>query len=155
MTESRTLEIVVGAFVLLGLLAVLALSMQVSNLTTLAGSNGYEVTVKFDNIGGLKVRSPVKMAGVQIGRVSSIKLDGQTYQADVTLDIERKYNKIPTDTSAKIYTAGLLGEQYISLEAGGDDEYLKQGSEITLVSNAVVLEQVISQFLYSKAADKK
>ena len=83
MTESRTLEIVVGAFVLLGLLALLALSMQVSNLTTFSGNNGYEVTVKFDNIGGLKVRSPVKMAGVQIGRVSSIKLDGQTYQADL------------------------------------------------------------------------
>ena len=111
--------------------------------------------VKFDNIGGLKVRSPVKMAGVQIGRVAGIKLDSRTYQADVTLEIDRKYNKIPTDTSAKIYTAGLLGEQYISLEAGGDDEYLKQGGEITLVSNAVVLEQVISQFLYSKAAEKK
>lgn len=155
MTESRTLEIVVGAFVLLGILAVLALSMQVSNLTTLAGSNGYEVIAKFDNIGGLKVRSPVKMAGVQIGRVAGIKLDNRTYQADVTLDIDSKYNKIPLDTSAKIYTAGLLGEQYISLEAGGDEEYLKQGGEITLVSNAVVLEQVISQFLYSKAAEKK
>ena len=155
MTESRTLEIVVGAFVLLGMLALLALSMQVSNLTTLAGGNGYEVNVKFDNIGGLKVRSPVKMAGVQIGRVAGIKLDNRTYQADVTLDIDSKYNKIPLDTSAKIYTAGLLGEQYISLEAGGDEEYLKQGSEITLVSNAVVLEQVISQFLYSKAAEKK
>ena len=155
MTESRTLEIVVGGFVLLGMLALLALSMQVSNLTTLAGGNGYEVNVKFDNIGGLKVRSPVKMAGVQIGRVAGIKLDSRTYQADVTLDIDNKYNKIPLDTSAKIYTAGLLGEQYISLEAGGDEEYLKQGSEITLVSNAVVLEQVISQFLYSKAAEKK
>jgi len=155
MTESRTLEIVVGGFVLLGMLALLALSMQVSNLTTLAGGNGYEVNVKFDNIGGLKVRSPVKMAGVQIGRVAGIKLDNRTYQADVTLDIDSKYNKIPLDTSAKIYTAGLLGEQYISLEAGGDEEYLKQGSEITLVSNAVVLEQVISQFLYSKAAEKK
>ena len=155
MTESRTLEIVVGAFVLLGMLALLALSMQVSNLTTFAGGAGYEVNVKFDNIGGLKVRSPVKMAGVQIGRVAGIKLDNRTYQADVTLDIDSKYNKIPLDTSAKIYTAGLLGEQYISLEAGGDEEYLKQGSEITLVSNAVVLEQVISQFLYSKAAEKK
>ncbi len=157
MTESRTLEIVVGGFIFAGLLALLMLSMKVSNLTDIGGTDGYEIKAKFDNIGGLKVRSPVKMAGVKIGQVSAIDFDPTSYRAEVTLKIDRRYDKIPTDTSAKIFTAGLLGEQYISLEAGGDDHYLKPGGEITLVSNAVVLEQVIGQFLYNKAAgnDKK
>lgn len=152
MVESRWVEIAVGGFVLAGILALVLLAMKVSNLSDFGGGDGYEVKVKFDNIGGLKVRAPVKMAGVQIGRVSDISFDNETFRAVAVLDIDRRYNKIPTDTAAKIYTAGLLGEQYVSLEAGGDEETLKDGDTITLTSNAVVLEQVISQFLYSKAA---
>ncbi|MGQ0657017.1 MAG: outer membrane lipid asymmetry maintenance protein MlaD [Chromatiales bacterium] len=152
MMESRQLEITVGAFILMGMLALLMLAMKVSNLGEFGGGDGYEVRAKFDNVGGLKVRSPVKMAGVQVGRVSAIGFDDKTYQAVATLRIDRRYDKLPLDTSAKIYTAGLLGEQYVSLEAGGEEEYLKEGDQITLTSNAVVLEQVIGQFLYSKAA---
>lgn len=153
MFESRTVEIVVGVFIALGLAALLMLAMEVSNLSTTSGGDGYEVRVKFDNIGGLKVRSPVKMAGVPIGRVSAIGFDNEDYRAVATLRIEQQFDKIPKDTAAKIYTAGLLGEQYVSLDAGGDEAYLTDGDEITLVSNAVVLEQVISQFLYNKAAE--
>jgi len=152
MMESRQLELTVGAFILMGILALLVLAMKVSNLSDFGGGDGYEVRAKFDNIGGLKVRSPVKMAGVQVGRVSAIDFDDQTYQAVATFRIDHRYNRLPTDTSAKIYTAGLLGEQYVSLEAGGEEEYLKDGDQITLTSNAVVLEQVIGQFLYNKAA---
>jgi phospholipid/cholesterol/gamma-HCH transport system substrate-binding protein len=154
MIESRTVETVVGVFIALGLAALLMLAMEVSNLSTMGGGgDGYEVRVKFENLGGLKVRSPVKMSGVQVGRVAEIVYDSQVYKAVATLRINAEYDRIPKDTAAKVFTAGLLGEQYVSLDAGGEEEYLKDGDEITLVSNAVVLEQVISQFLYNKAAD--
>ncbi len=152
MLESRQLEITVGAFILMGMLALLMLAMKVSNLGEFGGGEGYDVVAKFDNIGGLKPRAPVKMAGVQVGRVAAIGFDDKTYQAVATFRIDSRYDKLPLDTSAKIYTAGLLGEQYVSLEAGGEEEFLKDGDQITLTSNAVVLEQVIGQFLYSKAA---
>ena len=152
MLESRQTEIAVGAFIFAGLLALVMLAMKVSNLTDFGSGDTYEVKVKFDNIGGLKVRAPVKMAGVEIGRVADIGFDNKTFQAVAVMRISSRYNAIPKDTAAKIYTAGLLGEQYIALEAGGDEETLKNGDFITLTSNAVVLEQVISQFLYSKAA---
>ncbi len=152
MVEYRKIEILVGAFVFAGLLALTMLAMKVSNLTDFGGGDGYEVKAKFDNIGGLKVRAPVKMAGVQIGRVAEIGFDNKTFQAVAVMKIDRKFNAIPKDTAAKIYTAGLLGEQYIALEPGGEEESLKDGDSIVLTSNAVVLEQVISQFLYSKAA---
>lgn len=159
MLESRQTEITVGAFIFAGLLALVMLAMKVSNLTDFGGGDTYDVKVKFDNIGGLKVRAPVKMAGVEIGRVAEIGFDNKTFQAVAVMRISSNFNVIPKDTAAKIYTAGLLGEQYIALEAGGEEETLKNGDFITLTSNAVVLEQVISQFLYSKAAgddkDKK
>jgi phospholipid/cholesterol/gamma-HCH transport system substrate-binding protein len=145
------LEIVVGLFVALGLAALFMLAMKVSNLSAATGEDGYNVTARFENIGGLKVRSPVTVAGVRIGRVSEINFDNTTFEAVVTMNIGEAYNSLPTDTSASIFTAGLLGEQYISLEPGGDDKSLQQGSEIRLTQSAIVLEQIIGQFLYSQA----
>ena len=151
MHNSRALEIVVGLFVALGLAALFMLAMKVSNLTTVAGGDGYNVTARFENIGGLKVRSPVSVAGVRVGRVSEVNFDNNTFEAVVTMNIGKAYNTLPTDTSASIFTAGLLGEQYISLEPGGDDKSLQSGSEIRLTQSAIVLEQIIGQFLYSQA----
>jgi len=153
MFQLRTVEIGVGIFVALGLAALFMLAMKVSNLATWTQTDGYDVIARFDNIGGLKVRSPVTMAGVRIGRVKGIEFDDYTYEAVVTLDIEGRYRRIPGDTTASIYTAGLLGEQYVSLEPGGDEAYMMQGSEIQLSQSALVLEQIVGQFLYSKAAE--
>ena len=151
--STKGLEIGVGIFVALGLAALLMLAMKVSNLAESSGEDGYEIKARFDNIGGLKVRSPVTMAGVRIGRVSSISFDNQTYEAVVTMNIRPQYDRLPRDTSASIFTAGLLGEQYVGLEPGGDDRFLKEQDEITLTQSAVVLEQVIGQFLYNRAAE--
>lgn len=151
MHNSKALEIIVGLFVVLGLAALFMLAMKVSNLTTFAGEDGYEVTARFENIGGLKVRSPVTVAGVRVGRVSAIGFDNKTFEAVITMTISKDYDVLPTDTSASIFTSGLLGEQYVSLEPGGSEKSLKQGSEIRLTQSAIVLEQVIGQFLYSQA----
>lgn len=152
--QSRVVEIWVGVFVALGFAALFMLAMQVSNLSSLYADKGYEVTARFRNIGGLKVRSPVKMAGVRIGRVSRIDFDNKNYEAIVTMNIERQYDKIPTDSSASILTAGLLGEQYIGLEAGAETEYLVKNSELnpSLTQSAIVLEQLIGKFLYNSAS---
>lgn len=150
---SKTVEVGVGLFVALGLAALLMLAMKVSNLAELTTPDGYQVTARFDNIGGLKVRAPVTMAGVRIGRVTEIGFDDNTYEAVVRFSVNPRYVRIPMDTSASIFTAGLLGEQYIGLEAGGDEEFLTGGGEITLTQSAIVLEQVIGQFLYNKAAE--
>jgi len=149
--QSKTVEIGVGIFVALGLAALLMLAMKVSNLAEYTAGEGYVVSARFDNIGGLKVRAPVTMAGVRIGRVTEIGFDSQTYEAVVKLDIQSQYDRIPTDTSASIFTAGLLGEQYVGLEPGGDLNFLGDQDEITLTQSAIVLEQVIGQFLYSQA----
>ncbi len=151
MIQSKQTEILVGLFVAAGLAALFMLAMKVSNLGDFTDEKGYQVTANFQNIGGLKPRSPVSMAGVRVGRVAEIKLDPETYDAVVTLNIYSQYDNIPLDSSASIFTAGLLGEQYIGLEAGADDFYLADGDEITLTQPAVVLEQIIGQFLYSKA----
>jgi phospholipid/cholesterol/gamma-HCH transport system substrate-binding protein len=150
---SKTVEVGVGVFVALGLAALLMLAMKVSNLAELSAPDGYSVLARFDNIGGLKVRSPVRMAGVRIGKVTGIGFDDNTYEAVVTLSIHPTYERIPIDTSASIFTSGLLGEQYIGLEAGAEEIFLADEGEITLTQSAIVLEQVIGQFLYSKAAD--
>lgn len=151
MIQSKQTEILVGLFVAAGLAALFMLAMKVSNLGDFTDEKGYQVTASFQNIGGLKPRSPVSMAGVRVGRVADIKLDPETYDAVVTLNMYPEYDNIPLDTSASIFTAGLLGEQYIGLQAGADDFYLADGDEITLTQPAVVLEQIIGQFLYSKA----
>ena len=151
MHNSKTVEILVGLFVALGVAALFMLAMKVSNLSTFSGDNGYVITARFENVGGLKVRSPVTVAGVRVGRISNIGFDNTTYEAVVSMDIEGGYNTLPTDTSASIFTAGLLGEQYVALEPGGDEKYLQQGGEVRLTQSAIVLEQVIGQFLYSQA----
>lgn len=152
MRQSRTVEMIVGLFIVVGLAALFMLAMRVSNLSLIAEEDTYSVIAKFQNIGGLRVRSPVTLAGVTIGRVRSIRIDPQTYEARVRMDIESEYDYLPADTAASIYTAGLLGEQYVALEPGGAEVYLKDGSKITLTQSALVLEQIIGQFLYSKAA---
>jgi len=151
MMHSRSVQIWVGLFVVAGMAALLMLSMKVSNISAFTESEGFEVTAHFENIGGLKVRSPVTMAGVVVGRVASIGFDRESYEAVVTLNIQSEYDNIPEDSSASIFTAGLLGEQYIGLEAGGTEDVLKEGSELELTQSAVVLEQIIGQFLVSQA----
>ena len=152
--ERTTIDLWVGIFVALGVAALLGLAMKVGNLTTNSIGETYTVTAAFENIGGLKPRAPVKSAGVVVGRVSDIKFDGATYEAVVSLSVDKRYN-FPTDTFANIYTAGLLGEQYIGLEAGGEETNLKNGDKITQTQDAVVLEKMISQFLYNKASESK
>lgn len=150
---SKTVEIGVGLFVALGLAALLMLAMKVSNLAELTAPDGYQVTARFENIGSLKVRAPVTMAGVRMGRVTHISFDDNSYEAVVRFSVNPRYARIPIDSSASIFTAGLLGEQYIGLDAGGDEAFLTDGGEIMLTQSAIVLEQVIGQFLYSKAAE--
>jgi len=148
--QSKSTEITVGIFVAVGIAALFVLAMKVSNFTEFNDEEGYQVVAEFENIGGLKVRSPVTMAGVRVGRVSDISLSSETYNAKVTLTLYGKFNTIPTDTAASIYTAGLLGEQYIGLEAGAEDDYLQQDDIIDLTQPALVLEKMIGQFLFSK-----
>jgi phospholipid/cholesterol/gamma-HCH transport system substrate-binding protein len=151
MMQNKSTEIVVGMFIAAGLAALFMLAMKVSNLGDFTEDTGYQVTAEFENIGGLKPRSPVTMAGVRVGRVADISLDPMTYNAKVTINMYSQFDNIPLDTSASIYTAGLLGEQYIGLVAGAEEEFLQDGDVIDLTQPALVLEQVIGQFLYSKA----
>ena len=148
----KSIEALVGVFVLVGFVAIVFLALQAANLASFRIGDTYTVTARFDNIGGLKVRAPVKSAGVTVGRVTDISLDLNTYQGLVTLELHRGV-EFPTDTSAKILTTGLLGEQYIGLQAGGADEMLKTGESIRMTQSAVVLENLIGQFLYNKAAE--
>ncbi len=145
-------DVWVGLFVLIGAAAVLFLALQSANLLTLSFSQTYRVTANFDNIGGLKRQAAVKSAGVVVGRVESITFDDKTFQAKATLALETRY-AFPKDSSLKILTSGLLGEQYIGVEAGAGEKILAQGDTISSTQSAVVLENLISQFLYSKAAD--
>jgi phospholipid/cholesterol/gamma-HCH transport system substrate-binding protein len=147
MTNRKVVELWVGVFVTIGVAALVWLSFRVGNLTTTDVANGYKVEARFDNIGSLKVRSAVTLSGVRIGRVVEIKTDPENFQAVVTMNIDGRYNNLPTDTSASILTAGLLGEQYIGLEPGGADEVLKEGSRIKLTQPAMVLEKLIGRVL--------
>ena len=150
--ESKRFEFWVGLFFALGIAALTMLALQVSNLSAFTGANGYQVIARFDNIGGLKARSPVTMAGVKIGKVSAISFDRETYEAVVTLTIALNYDLIPLDSSASIYTSGLLGEQYIGIDPGGDTAFLQDRDHIEITQSAVILEQLIGQFLYSQTA---
>jgi len=150
--KRTTVDLWVGVFVTAGLIALFALALKVGNATTVTASNGYSVYAEFDNICGLKVRAPVKSAGVVVGRVDGIVLDQQKYMAKVTVRLDNRY-KFPKDTTAAILTSGLLGEQYIGLDAGGDTANLTHGDSIKLTQSAVVLEKLIGQFLYGKAAE--
>ncbi|MGW8227933.1 MAG: outer membrane lipid asymmetry maintenance protein MlaD [Gammaproteobacteria bacterium] len=144
---TRVTEIWVGIFVAAGMAALFMLAMKVSNLSTYSGDEGYEVTARFEDVSGLKVRSPVTMSGVRIGRVKRIEFDDKALQAVVVMEIEPSHNMLPKDTSASIYTAGLLGEKYVGLEAGGDQKSLVQGDEIKLTQDSLVLEKLIGQFV--------
>lgn len=152
--QRKSIDFWVGLFVLLGAAALFFLAMKAGNMSTLSFDDTYAVTTKFDNIGGLKPRAPVKSAGVVVGRVGEIRFDDKSYQAVVTLNLDSRY-KFPKDSSAKILTSGLLGEQYIGIEPGGDTNNLATGDKIKMTQSAVVLENLISQFLFSKAADGK
>lgn len=151
---TRWIEITVGFFVALGLAGLFFLALQVSNITEQRGGDGYEIHAYFNNIGGLKVRAPVTMSGVRVGRVTDIRYDAGRYQARVTLTVSRQYDRLPTDTQASIYTAGLLGEQYISLEPGGEEEVLIHGDVILFTQSAVVLEELIGQFMVNMATPR-
>ena len=148
----KTVETLVGLFVLIGLLSIAFLALKAANLASFRVGSTYVLIAKFDNIGGLKVRAPVKSAGVTVGRVTSIALDLNSYQGTVTMELEEGA-KFPADTSAKILTSGLLGDQYVGLEPGGSDQMLEAGAQIKMTQSAVVLENLLSQFLYSKAAE--
>ena len=148
----KGIETMVGLFVLLGLAGIVFLALKAANLGTFSSGDTYAVSAKFDNIGGLKVRAPVRSAGVTVGRVTSITLDTKTYQGLVKLEIDRSV-QFPKDSSARILTAGLLGDQYLGLEPGGDEKNLAAGDVITQTQSAVVLESLIGQFLFNKAAD--
>jgi len=151
--SARGMEILVGAFVAAGFVALFFLAMKVSNLGAVTVGDGYQVTARFRNVGGLKVRAPVSMGGVPLGKVVGIHFDEKTFDAIVTMEIDRQYDQLPDDTFAKIYTAGLLGEQYVGLEPGGSEKNLKQGGEIRMTQSALVLEEVVGQFIFSKAQE--
>jgi phospholipid/cholesterol/gamma-HCH transport system substrate-binding protein len=150
--KKQSLDIWVGLFVALGLLALLFLALKAGNMSAFTFEPTYQVSAKFDNIGGLKPRAPVKSAGVVVGRVAEIRFDDQSYQATVVMNFETRY-QFPKDSSAKILTSGLLGEQYIGIEAGGDEVMISQGGKLVQTQSAIVLENLISQFLYNKASD--
>jgi phospholipid/cholesterol/gamma-HCH transport system substrate-binding protein len=149
MTRS-TIDLWVGIFVTIGIGAVIFLALKVGNLTSVSSSPGYHIEANFDNIGGLKLRAPVKAAGVTVGRVQRITLDPKSYQAQVIMQIDNGY-QFTTDTIASILTSGLLGEVYIGLDAGGDAKMLAEGGRITKTQSAVVLEKLIGQFLFDRA----
>ena len=146
----KSIETLVGAFVLLGMLGLVFLALKAANLGSVGGGDSYTLLARFDNIGGLKPRAPVRAAGVTVGRVKSISLDAKTFQGVVTLDLDKGYS-FPKDTAAKILTAGLLGDQYVGLEPGGDDKNLAAGETIAQTQSAVVLENLIGQFITGKA----
>ena len=152
MRQTKTVEIMVGLFVVAGMAALFMLAMKVSNISTLNDENGYEVTAYFENVGGLKVRSPVTASGVNVGRVADIRYDDKLFEALVTLKLDRNYH-LPVDSSASIFTSGLLGEQYVGLEPGGATDDLKNGDRIKITQSALILEQIIGRVLFSKAAE--
>ncbi len=150
--QRKSLDVWVGLFVLLGAAAIMFLSLKVGNLGSMNFGPGYTLVACFDNIGGLKPRAPVKSAGVVVGRVESIGFDDKSFQATVTMRMQGDV-KFPKDSSAKILTSGLLGEQYIGIDPGGDEKNFAEGDRVTSTQSAIVLENLISQFLFSKAAE--
>ncbi len=148
----KNMELMVGLFVVLGIAALVFIAMKAANLGSFGSNGGYVLQARFDNIGSLKPRAPVRSAGVTVGRVTAIRLDPKTYQGLVTMEIQQGL-EFPRDSSAKILTAGLLGDQYIGLEAGGDEKNLAPNDTMTQTQSAVVLENLISQFLFNKAAE--
>ncbi|MFA5016564.1 MAG: outer membrane lipid asymmetry maintenance protein MlaD [Methylobacter sp.] len=155
MQHTSTQDTLVGLFVAAGIVGLFFLALQVSNLSSFTEQNSYTVTARFENSGGLKVKSPVSAAGVKIGKVSAIHFDPKTYESVVQLSIDSQYNTLPDDTTASVFTAGLLGEQYVNLEAGGSEERLKDGGKIEITQSAIILEKALGQFLFKSAEEKK
>ena len=149
MRQTRATELSTGLFVLLGFAALFFLTTQITDKGVSWGSQGYRLTAKFENVGGLKVGAPVSMSGVKIGRVEHIDFDNTEYKAQVRLRIDARYNQIPDDSDASIFTAGLLGGQYIGIGPGGSETYFKEGDQIQFTQSAIVLENLISKFLFS------
>jgi len=153
MTNSRWLETSVGLFIIAGIFTMVGLVFKVSNFSEYYYDKTYTISAAFDNVSGLKRRSAVSIAGVNIGRVKDITIDPETFEAVVIMEIDSQYNEIPEDSSVAVYTAGLLGEKYIGIEAGGAPDFFQQDSQVNLTQSAVVLEKLISQFLFSKSEE--
>jgi len=153
MQHTSTQDTLVGLFVASGIVGLFFLAMQVSNLSSFVEEDSYTITARFENSGGLKIKSPVSAAGVKIGRVSNISFDPKTYESVVQMNINSHYNTIPDDTTASIFPAGLLGEQYVNLEPGGSDVYLQNDGEIEITQSAIILEKAIGQFLFKSAEE--
>jgi phospholipid/cholesterol/gamma-HCH transport system substrate-binding protein len=151
MQQTRAVEFGTGLFVFLGILALFFLTTRVTNFDSYSGDEGYTLIGRFDNVGSLKLRSPVAMSGVTIGRVSSIDFDSEMLEAVVTMRIDSRYDQIPDDSDASILTQGILGGQYIGLEPGGSPEFFADNDEIQFTQSALVLEQLISKYLFSQA----
>ena len=150
MQQTRSIEMGTGLFVLLGMAALFFLTTQTTGSNSLSGSDTFEVTARFDNVGSLKNRAPVRMSGVTIGRVTSVRFDPDSLVAEVKLEIESQYDRIPEDSDAGILTSGLLGSQYVGLQAGGSDLSLQEGSEIEFTQSAIVIENLISKYLFKE-----
>ncbi|BAV34483.1 ABC transporter substrate-binding protein [Sulfuricaulis limicola] len=153
MLKRNTLELWVGLFVAAGILALAMLAFKVGNLTTADVVDGYKIKANFDNVGGLKVKAAVTVAGVRVGRVTGIAFDSNKYQAIVTMDVDGQYKNIPADSTANILTSGLLGDQYIGIEPGGEEVYLKDGDTILRTQSALVLEKLVGQVIFNKASE--
>ena len=155
MHQTRSVELGTGLFVLLGFAALFFLTTQTTGSENFTGSEVYSVTARFENVGSLKDRAPVSMSGVTIGRVTGVRFDPEMLDAEVTFVIDSRYNQIPEDSDASILTSGLLGSQYIGLQAGGSDIYLEDGSEIQFTQSAIVIENLISKYLFSAGGDSE
>jgi phospholipid/cholesterol/gamma-HCH transport system substrate-binding protein len=155
MRQSRAIDISTGLFVLLGMTAILFLVTQITNREFAWGDESYRLKAQFENIGGLKAGAPVSMAGVTIGRVESIDYDMQAFKADVTLRIDARFDRIPNDSDASIYTAGLLGGQYVGITPGNSEDAYHDGDRVEFVQDAIVLENLISKYLFSQAGKDK
>jgi phospholipid/cholesterol/gamma-HCH transport system substrate-binding protein len=153
MLSRRAVEIWVGLFVAAGCAALFMLAMRVSNLAAMSTGDTYELTARFQNIGGLTLRAPVKASGVLVGRVSGIRYDQDSYEAIVTLSVQNRFSKFPKDTSASILTSGLLGEQYIGLEPGAEEEFLRDGDTIQFTDSAFVLERLIGRIMVDRMSE--
>ena len=155
MQHTSTQDTLVGLFVASGIIGLFFLAMQVSNLSSFVSEDSYTITARFENSGGLKIKSPVSAAGVKIGRVTAISFEPKTFESIVKMSINSKYNALPDDTTASIFTAGLLGEQYVNLDAGGSDTPLKNNGKIEITQSAIILEKALGQFLFKSAEEKK
>lgn len=155
MRSRHTVELTAGLFMLLGLAALLFLAFEATDVGSYSAGKAYQIKARFTNIGDLKPRAPVAMAGVTIGDVKSITLDPVTYEAEVIMNIDAKYAELPTDTSAGIYTKGILGDKYIELEPGGSPDMLRDGDQLFITNSAVVLEKLVSKYLFNSEDDEE